>query len=90
MRGAVILLLLALSACAAKAPVQEMAEARSAIATAKQLPGDGKGEAVLKSAEQSLQEAAKAMEAQHFDRARRLALEAKRKAQRAARQKQSE
>ncbi|HKJ83110.1 MAG TPA: DUF4398 domain-containing protein [Mariprofundaceae bacterium] len=82
--------LLTMGACATKAPVQEMAAARSAIETAKSLPADGKeADEALKSAEQSLQEAADAIEHQRFDHARSKALEAQRQAQRAARMKQA-
>jgi uncharacterized membrane protein len=83
---AVIFVLLA--ACAMKPPVQEMAEARAAIAAARELPDKGKSSEILESAEASLQEAAKAMEENHYERARRKALDAKREAQRAARIKQ--
>lgn len=91
MRGMLFVILLAVAACATKAPVQEMAAARSAIETAKALPADGKkSDEVLKSAEQALKEAADAIEKQRFEHARRKALEAQRKAQRAARLKQAD
>lgn len=74
-----------LGSCAVKAPVQEMSEARSAIERAQQLdiksPKAGK---VLKSAEQSLKEAAAAIDGKRYEVARRKAVEAKRKAQLAA------
>ena len=82
--------LLLISACATQPPVQEMAEARSAIHMAAKLPGDHpKAEAYLKSAEQALEEAAREIDAEHFEHARRKALEAKRHAQQAARIKQA-
>jgi len=78
-----------LAACAINPPVQEMAAARSAISIAKSLPDGGdKSAASLKSAEQTLEEAARSIDAEHYDRARQLAVEAKRKAQRAAKLKQ--
>ncbi len=83
-------LLLILASCALKPPVQEMSDARSAIKMAHALPGQqGRADAYLKSAESALDEAADAIRNEHYDRARRKALEAKRKAQQAARIKQS-
>jgi len=77
---------LLLSACAVKPPVQEMAEARSAIDSAQQLENrSAKADQVLKSAEQSLQEAADAIDKKQYERARRKAVQAKREAQQAAR-----
>jgi len=82
--------LLVLTACAVKAPVQEMAEARSAIATARNLvsESDAANEELV-SAEQALKAAADAIEQQRFEQARRLALKAKRKAQSAVSRKKS-
>ena len=75
-----------LTACAVKPPVQEMAEARSAIESAQQLGGKNpKAGVVLKSAEASLKEAADAIDAERYEKARRKAVEAKRMAQKAAR-----
>jgi hypothetical protein len=90
-RGAIFaVVLVAVAGCATKAPVQEMAAARSAIETAKALPADGKkADEALKSAEEALKEAADAIEHQRFEHARRKALEAQRKAQRAATLKQA-
>jgi membrane-bound lytic murein transglycosylase len=80
-----LLLAAALAACAVKPPVQEMAEARSAIESAKQLsPTQPEAQQELKSAEQSLKQAADALDREQYERARRKAIEAKRKAQRAA------
>ena len=85
----VAVLMSALASCATAPPVQEMAAARSAISTAKSLPdGGNKARAVLKSAEQSLEEAAAAIRKQRYDQARQLAVSARRKAQRAAMLKQ--
>jgi len=90
-----LLLMLLPAACALKPPVQAMSDARSAIHMAQQLPPQpdarqqGRADAYLKSAESALEEAAEALRAEHFDRARSKALEAKRKAQEAARIKQS-
>jgi len=83
-------LMLILVSCALKPPVQEMSDARSAIKMAHELPGgQGRAEAYLKSAESALDEAAEAIRNEHYDRARRKALEARRNAQAAARIKQS-
>jgi hypothetical protein len=92
MKHTLLAILFFLSACAMKPPAQEMANARSAIKTAKELPGGGiKADAYLKSAEKSLQEAAEAIRQERYERAHMKALEAKREAQRAAfiKQKQS-
>lgn len=78
-----------LSSCAVKPPVQEMSDARSAIQAAHDLPGDeGQADLQLKSAEQALKDAASAMRREHYEHARRKALEAKRHAQQAAKLKQ--
>ncbi len=75
-----------LSACAVKPPVQEMAEARSAVESARQLENRSPiADQVLKSAEQSLQEAAEAIDNKQYERARQKAVKAKREAQQAAR-----
>lgn len=82
---AVAVLTVLLCSCAVKAPVQEMAEARSAIERAQQLDiKSSKAIKVLKSAEQSLKEAASAIDGKRYEVARRKAVEAKRKAQLAA------
>ncbi len=81
---------LVVAACATTPPVQEMSEARSAIESARQLEQkSSKANLEIKSAEQSLQEAADAIDKKYYDLARRKAVEAKRKAQRAARMKRS-
>ncbi|TLS68016.1 DUF4398 domain-containing protein [Mariprofundus erugo] len=89
MKFSLLLTLLLLGACAMQPPAQEMSDARSAIRTAQQLPGDPqKADRYLQSAEQALEEAAQAMRAEQYDRARNKALEARRNAQEAARIKQ--
>jgi len=78
------------AACTVKPPVQEMAEARSALKTAQEIEGrDARADRYLQSAEEALQEAAGAIDAQQYERARRKAVEARRDAQQAARIKQS-
>lgn len=85
MKRSLFILMLLLSACAHKPPAQEMADARSAIKTAQELPGDGsRAEDYLKKAEQALDEAAAAIKEERYERAHNKALEAKRNAQRAA------
>lgn len=84
-----IIIALMLAACATSPPVQEMADARSAIQTAKQIPHTNlPAEVALKSAEQMLSEAAEAIRKEHYEQARQMALGAKRKAQRAVQYKQ--
>ena len=79
-----------LVSCATKPPVQEMSEARSAIESAQQLENrSNRADQAIKSAEQSLQEAADAIDLKRYELARRKAIEAKRKAQRAARMKRA-
>ncbi|MDX8396035.1 MAG: hypothetical protein R8K22_06450, partial [Mariprofundaceae bacterium] len=78
-----------LASCAIKPPVQEMAEARSALKAAQQLQGQShKADLQLKSAETALEEASLAIENEHFEKARRKAVSAKHNAQRAAEMKQ--
>ena len=91
MKYVLLIPLLLLLACVMKPPVQEMSDARSAIKMAQALPGQqNKADSYLKSAEQALQEAAKAIQLERYERARSKALEAKRHAQQAARLKQSQ
>jgi len=85
-----LLLAMLLAACATKPPVQEMAEARSAVKAAREMPGEQpRANAYLKSAEQSLQEASEAIKRERYEHARQKAIEAKRQAQWAAQIKQS-
>jgi len=80
---------LALTACATTPPVQEMADARSAIQAAREIPRTNlPAELALKSAEQMLAEAAEAIRKEHYEQARQMALAAKRKAQSAVQYKQ--
>jgi len=91
MKHVLLILVLLFAACAMKPPAQEMADARSAIKTASELPGGGeKADAYLKSAEKALEEAAEAIRQERYERAHNKALDAKRKAQRAAFIKQSQ
>lgn len=85
-----VAVLILLAGCAMKPPVQEMAEARSALRAAQQLEGESAlADQRLESAEQALHDAAEAIDQQQYERARRKAAEAKVKAQQAARIKQS-
>jgi len=89
MRWGLFIVMLMLAACAISPPVQQMAAARSAISTAKSIPGGNvRATKILKSAEQTLQEAARAIEQEHYEEARQKALRAQRDAQRAAKIKQ--
>lgn len=86
-----LLLVTVISACATQPPVQEMAEARSALKTAKEMQGQQhRAELYLQSAEQALQEASDAIAQERYEFARQKAIEAKRQAQWAARIKQSQ
>ncbi len=89
MQQGLLIVMFILAACATSPPVQEMAAARSAISIAKSLPNGGPEAATsLKSAERSLAEAAHSIGKEHYERARRLAVEARRKARMAAKLKQ--
>ncbi|ATX81846.1 protein of unknown function (DUF4398) [Mariprofundus ferrinatatus] len=90
MKRGLFILLIMLSACATKPPVQEMSNARAAIMAAQELPGSNeKSDSYLKSAETALEEAAEAIRQERYESARNKALEAKRNAQSAARLKQA-
>jgi len=77
--------LFVLVSCVVKPPVQEMAEARSAVKAA-QAVSDSKSESVayLRGAEEALKQASQAIEQKKYSRARLKAQEAKKKAQKAA------
>ncbi|MDQ6981664.1 MAG: DUF4398 domain-containing protein [Mariprofundus sp.] len=88
-KRALFFMLIMLTSCALKPPVQEMSDARSAIKAAHELPGQqSRADNYLKSAEKSLDEAAEAIRAERYDMALSKAREAKRNAQEAARIKQ--
>ncbi len=77
--------LFTLAACVVKPPVQEMAEARSAVKAAQQVSDfTPKSTTYLKSAEKALKQASEAIEQKKYARARLKAQEAKEKAQKAA------
>jgi len=85
-RICILTCLCVLAACVVKPPVQEMAEARSAVKAAQAID-DSKSDAAaahLKSAEGALKQASEAIEQQKYARARLKAKEAKRQAQKAA------
>ncbi|MDQ6956595.1 MAG: DUF4398 domain-containing protein [Mariprofundaceae bacterium] len=83
--------LLVLAACVVKPPVQEMAEARSAVKAAQAMNDSKSGSAVyLKSAEEALKQASEAIEQQKYTKARLKAREAKRQAQKAAKVSQKD
>ncbi len=89
MRLCAVVLLLLLPACMLKPPAQEMADARSAVKTASELPGHSDAsDRYLQSAERALEEAAEAIRQEHYEHARSQALKARRDAQKAARIKQ--
>ncbi len=91
MRFCAAFLLLFLSACMLEPPAQEMADARSAVKTASELPGhSATADQYLQSAEQALEEAAEAIRQEHYERARSKAIKARRNAQKAARLKQQQ
>jgi len=89
MKRVMLILALLLSACMLEPPAQEMADARSALKTAQEMPGQSEAaDQYLKSAERALEEAAAAIKIEHYERARSKALKARRDAQQAARMKQ--
>ncbi|MDQ6973941.1 MAG: hypothetical protein Q9M10_03575 [Mariprofundaceae bacterium] len=80
----IIFISLALAACAAKPPIQEMAAARSSLHMAHQLTqASDMPMPVLKSAETALKEAAQAIQKKRYKYARTQALKAKHDAQQA-------
>lgn len=89
---AIILLGITLSSCANKPPVQAMAEARAAVQSVRPLYSDDSGQNTVarhyyQSAEQSLQEAVKALDEKQYELATQKAREAKRQARLAAKLK---
>ena len=86
-----MLMLLLLVACVVKPPVQEMAEARSAVKMAQVLGGNSPASKhYLQKAEKALKRASEAIEEKKYERARNKALEAKRQAQQAVHMTQKE
>ncbi|MDX8387056.1 MAG: DUF4398 domain-containing protein [Ghiorsea sp.] len=86
---AVFLSLFVLSSCAAKPPVQAMAEARAAVQSVRALYGDESSKQsnayrYYQSAEKSLMQATKALDAKDYVEAKHEAHEAKRQARLAA------
>jgi len=83
--------LLVLAACVVKPPVQEMAEARSAVKAAQQV-GNATSQSTdyLESAEIALKQASEAIEQHQYMQARSKALEAKKQAQKAAKVSQKD
>jgi predicted S18 family serine protease len=80
-----IVCLFVLAACMVKPPVQEMAEARSAVKAAQAMDhATSESTAYLKSAEEALKQASEAIEQQRYMQARSKALAAKKQAQKAA------
>jgi len=79
----ILFLGLLFASCAIKAPVQEMAEARSAVQTAQEMNAKKKPSRYLQSAEQALQQASDALDVKNYNLARVKAAEARRNAQQA-------
>ncbi len=86
-----MVMLLLLAACVVKPPVQEMAEARSAVQMAQELGGHSDASRhYLQNAKKALKRASEAIEEKKYERARSKALEAKRQAQQAVHMTQKE
>lgn len=88
----IISLSMGLTSCAAKAPVQAMAEARAAVQSVRSLYVDEKSKQSLtyryyQSAEQALIDASQALNEKKYDLAKQKALHAKRQARFAAKLK---
>ena len=81
----IIVVLLVSVGCAKKPPLQEMAEARSAIETVRHMSVTESVSRQLGQAEDALKEASEAISQKRYGKARSKALEAKRDAQEAAR-----
>ncbi len=73
----VVLLTILVSACAMTAPVQEMSNARQSIKAAKDANAENLAANVLSEARQRLSSAMRELDAGEYERARRLAIEAK-------------
>jgi hypothetical protein len=79
-RGVPVVLLLLLSACGSGPPVQEMSDARQAIAVARQAGAEERAAEQLKDAEELLSRAQQKLSDRAYDEARDNALQAKLKA----------
>jgi hypothetical protein len=79
-RGAPVALLLLLAACGSGPPVQEMSDARQAIAVARQAGAEERAAEQLKDAEELLNRAQEKLSDREYDEARDNALQAKLKA----------
>ena len=79
-RGAPVVLLLFLSACGSGPPVQEMSDARQAIAVARQAGAEERAAEQLRDAEELLSRAQQKLSDREYDEARDDALQAKLKA----------
>jgi hypothetical protein len=79
-RGVPVVLLLVLSACGSSPPVQEMSDARQAIAVARQAGAQERAAQQLKDAEDLLSRAQQRLSDRAYDEARDNALQAKLKA----------
>ncbi len=80
----IFLICMGLAACAAKPPIQEMAEARSSVKVAHQLAEQSSADMpLLQSAEKALKKASQAIQKKRYEYARIQALKAKRDAQQA-------
>ena len=75
--GAVVATLSLVSACETAPPVQEMSDARQAIAVAREAGAEAHAAAQLIAAEQFLESAERNLSDNHYAQARRDALEAK-------------
>ena len=79
-RGGIIVLLLFIGACQSSPPVQEMSDARQAIAVARAAGAEKLAEADFRAAESSLANAQRKLSEHAYSQARRDALEAREKA----------
>lgn len=81
MGGVLLATLLMAAACETAPPVQEMSDARQAIAVAREVGAETHATEELSEAERHLQSAEQQLNARHYSDARRYALEAKARAQ---------
>ena len=85
MGGVLLATLLMAAACETAPPVQEMSDARQAIAVAREVGAESHATEELYEAERQLENAEQQLNERHYSEARRSALEAKAKAQEAIR-----